>query len=148
MTTFVFDRLLCTSTIAVQIFVLSLVHATLGIVGPDPALAQSCATIGDSVHCGTSGAQNRVGRTVIFNQGPTGKTLGDFLEIEGEDGRTRIDGELPAAPAPRARPQTNAPGSFIDLKRGRDFGAFEFPIRRSLSPLGGGGAALRPSGPN
>ena len=111
----------------VLLFVASLLVMTL----PTPVAAQACVTVGESVHCGTGSAANRVGRNLIFNQGRAGVTLGDLVEIE-RDGKPRFEAVLPRPPEPRPRPRAAAPGGFIDLQRGKDFGAFEFPLRNRL----------------
>lgn len=53
------------------------------------AQAQSCATIGSSTFCGARGSHNTVGNTMIFNQGPAGRRVGDYAVI-GTPPRTQI----------------------------------------------------------
>ncbi len=113
-----------------------------------PAMAQSCVAIGKSIYCGTRGAQNRVGNTVIFNQGRPGFTLGDLLIIQGQRG-SRVDRVLPAERKSGATPPGVPPGRAVDANRGKRFGAFEFPVRSGFVSRGGGmRGGLTPSGPN
>jgi len=53
------------------------------------AQAQSCATIGSSTFCGARGSHNTVGNTMIFNQGPAGRRVGDYAII-GNPPRTQV----------------------------------------------------------
>ncbi|WP_193367314.1 hypothetical protein [Pelagibius marinus] len=54
-----------------------------------PAAAQSCATIGSSTYCGARGSHNTVGNTVIFNNGPAGRRVGDYT-VTGTPPRTQM----------------------------------------------------------
>jgi hypothetical protein len=51
--------------------------------------AQSCTTIGTSTFCGARGSHNTVGNTMIFNNGPAGRRVGDYAVI-GTPPRTEI----------------------------------------------------------
>ena len=113
-----------------------------------PASAQSCVTIGGSIYCGTRGAQNRIGNTVIFNQGRSGLTLGDLLIIQ-ERGASRVDRVLPVERKSGATPPSVPPGRAVGVDRSRRFGSFEFPVRSGFVSRGGGvRGGLTPSGPN
>jgi hypothetical protein len=54
-----------------------------------PAQAQSCTTIGSSTFCGARGSHNTVGNTMIFNQGPAGRRIGNYSVI-GTPPRTQV----------------------------------------------------------
>ncbi len=113
-----------------------------------PASAQSCVTIGNSIYCGTRGAHNRIGNTVIFNQGRPGLTLGDLLILQGRTS-SRVDRVLPVERKSGATPPGVPPGRAIDANRGKRFGAFEFPARSGFVSRGAGvRGGLTPSGPN
>lgn len=53
------------------------------------AAAQSCTTIGSSTFCGPRGSHNTVGNTMIFNNGPAGKRIGDYA-VTGTPPRTSV----------------------------------------------------------
>lgn len=53
------------------------------------AQAQSCTTIGSSTFCGARGSHNTVGNTMIFNNGPAGRRVGDYAVI-GTPPRTQV----------------------------------------------------------
>ena len=113
-----------------------------------PARAQSCINIGSTIVCGTRGSNNRVGRVVIFNQGRPGAIVGDGLEVD-ENGRRRLDRVLPKQPrASGATPPGRPPGSFVDLHRGKDFGATGLRSGPSFGGLRPSTGRLTPSGPN
>ncbi len=118
------------------------------LVPAAPATAQSCVTIGKSIYCGTRGAQNRIGNTVIFNQGRPGLTLGDLLIIQGRTG-SRVDRVLPVERKSGSTPPGVPPGRAVDANLGKRFGAFEFPARGGFLSRGAGvRGGLTPSGPN
>lgn len=52
------------------------------------ANAQSCTAIGKSTFCGARGSHNTVGRTMIFNNGPAGERVGNYVVV-GDPPRTR-----------------------------------------------------------
>ncbi len=132
----------------VTLFAVSILALGSPWVSVSPTWAQSCITIGKSIYCGTRGAQNRVGNTVIFNQGRPGLTLGDLLIIQGQRG-SRVDRVLPVERKSGSTPPGVAPGRAVDANRGKRFGAFEFPVRSGFVSRGGGvRGGLTPSGPN
>ena len=53
------------------------------------AAAQSCTTIGSSTFCGARGSHNTVGNTMIFNNGPAGRRVGDYA-VTGTPPRTSV----------------------------------------------------------
>ncbi|MEQ9609761.1 MAG: hypothetical protein RLN99_19050 [Kiloniellaceae bacterium] len=53
------------------------------------AAAQSCTTIGSSTFCGPRGSHNTVGNTMIFNNGPSGRRVGDYA-VTGTPPRTSV----------------------------------------------------------
>lgn len=53
------------------------------------AAAQSCASIGSSTYCGTRGSHNTVGNTMIFNNGPAGQRIGNYM-VTGTPPRTSL----------------------------------------------------------
>lgn len=63
--------------------------AGLLLLAAGPAAAQSCATIGSSTFCGARGSHNTVGNTVIFNNGPAGRRVGDYT-VTGTPPRTQV----------------------------------------------------------
>lgn len=73
-------RLLTAASAAASLAVLLLAGA---------AQAQSCTTIGSSTFCGARGSHNTVGNTMIFNQGPAGRRIGDY-GVVGTPPRTQI----------------------------------------------------------
>ena len=90
------------------------------------ALGQSCIELAGAPYCDGRRAQAIVGNTVVFPQGPPGRRIGNFIELQ-EDGKSRLAGGLPPgsgrAPPLNARPA----GTLMDLGRGRSFGAYTFP---------------------
>lgn len=65
------------------------VAAGVQALGARPAVAQSCTTIGSSTFCGARGSHNTVGNTVIFNNGPAGRRIGD-VTVTGTPPRTQV----------------------------------------------------------
>lgn len=109
----------------------SALFAALLMSGAGDSRAEGCTTIGGSIFCGADGAHKAVGRRVIFNQGPSGRLTGTILTRERYRGlyATQV---LPQPRPPAAGPSVRRPGSFIDFNRGRDFGAFVFPLENKL----------------
>lgn len=130
--------------------VLALVFVAAPVVGGiGDARAEGCTTIGGSIFCGANAAHNKVGRRVIFNQGPSGELTGSILTREryrGLYGTQVLPLPRPAGPGPNAAP----PGNFIDFSRARDFGAFEFPFvnKRGDSVAGARAGRLGPRLPD
>lgn len=88
--------------------------------------AQSCTQLSGAPYCGTQRAHTIVGNQVIFPEGPPGRRIGNYIELQ-VDGKTRLAAGLPPAHG-RAPPEGARPaGQLIPLDRGRDFGAFSFP---------------------
>ena len=104
--------------------------------------AESCVEIGGSIFCGATGSNNRVGRSVIFNQGPTGTQVGNTL-YRG----LRAERVLPLPPPSVLSRDAVRPGGYIDFSRGRDFGAFVFPLENKLQGRVTG-ARAGPRGPS
>jgi len=67
------------------------------------AQAQSCTTIGSSTFCGARGSHNTVGNTMIFNQGPAGRRIGNYGVI-GTPPRTQIIRGAERSPLAAPRP--------------------------------------------
>jgi len=73
--------------------------------GAGSAAAQSCTTIGSSTFCGARGSHNTVGNTMIFNNGPAGRRVGDYA-VTGTPPRTSVI--RGARTSPLAAPRTFA----------------------------------------
>ena len=99
-----------------------------------PLRAEGCVQIGASLFCGTEGAHRVIGRSVIFRSGRPGDLGAGVLRRESERGPTL--GQVLRSARPEASghepPERGGPGGFIDLQRGKDFGAFVFPLRNRL----------------
>jgi len=76
-----------------------------GLLPAAPAAAQSCTTIGSSTFCGARGSHNTVGNTMIFNNGPAGRRVGDYA-VTGTPPRTSVI--RGARTSPLAAPRTFA----------------------------------------
>ncbi len=89
------------------------------------ALGQSCIELAGAPYCEGRRAQAIVGNTVVFPQGPPGRRIGNFIELQ-VDGKSRLAGGL--SPASGRAPPLNArpAGTLMDLGRGRSFGAYTF----------------------
>jgi len=68
---------------------LGIAAAALLTAAASTAAAQSCATIGSSTYCGTRGSHNTVGNTMIFNNGPAGQRIGNYM-VTGTPPRTSL----------------------------------------------------------
>ena len=79
-----------------------------------PAEAQSCATIGSSTFCGARGSHNTVGNTVIFNNGPAGRRIGNYT-VTGTPPRSEMLRSARQSPlsAPRTYAGVAAPKKFV-----------------------------------
>jgi hypothetical protein len=102
------------------------VFALLILLISSAALGQSCIELAGAPYCQGQRAQAIVGNTVIFPQGPPGRRIGNFIELQ-EDGKSRLAGGLPP-PSGRTPPMNARPaGTVIELGGGRSFGAYTFP---------------------
>lgn len=124
-----------------------LVGAALWLAAGAPALAGGCVAIGPSIFCGAEAAHTVIGRSAIFRTGRPGEIAGGFLFLD-RPGRPTLRQVLRREIRPRADPlpQAPRPGQYIDFQRGKDFGAFEFPL---TNKLGGtiAGSRAGPLGP-
>lgn len=105
------------------------VGAILWLVAGMPAQAGGCVAIGPSIFCGPEAAHSVVGRSAIFRTGRPGELAGGLLFLDRPGRPTlgqvlRRETRRPVEPPPQAP----RPGDYIDFRRGKDFGAFEFPL--------------------
>ena len=94
----------------------------LSVVAAAPA-AGDCTQLGSSVLCDGRLSTNQVGRRLVFPRGSAGERVGDFAV-------SKPGGVPQVLERPRSRPSRRPLSRFDDLtdpRRGRDFGAFEFP---------------------
>ena len=90
------------------------------------AVGQSCIELAGAPYCDGQRAHAIVGNTVIFPQGPPGRRIGNFIELQ-QDGKSRLVGGLSPASG-RAAPMNARPaGTLMDPGGGRSFGAYTFP---------------------
>lgn len=99
-----------------------------------PAGAQGCTEIGPSIYCGTEAAHSVLGRSAIFRTGRPGELAGGRIYRETPRGPTlgQLLNRRPSAPVTPAPDRPRAPGRYVDLQRGKDFGAFAFPLTNRL----------------